>query len=87
MNELASILSRQLDRPVIDATGIQGTTDVTLDWAPEELLSVSGSADVVYDSDSIFAAIRKQPGLRLASRRFFVDVVAIDHIDRDPVEN
>jgi uncharacterized protein (TIGR03435 family) len=32
----ADILSRQLDRPVVDGTGIQGLYDFTLEWTPDE---------------------------------------------------
>jgi uncharacterized protein (TIGR03435 family) len=85
MSELASALSRQLDRPVLDSTKIQGTTDLAMDWAPEESLSSPESASL--DLDSIFVAIRKQLGLQLVPRRSLLEIVVIDRIDRDPVDD
>jgi uncharacterized protein (TIGR03435 family) len=36
MAGLADMLSGQLDRPVVDLTGLKGNYDITLDYAPEE---------------------------------------------------
>jgi uncharacterized protein (TIGR03435 family) len=33
---LCDFLSRTLDRPVVDMTGLQGVYDITLDWAPDD---------------------------------------------------
>jgi uncharacterized protein (TIGR03435 family) len=32
----ADVLSRQMDRPVVDTTGIKGNYDITLEWTPDE---------------------------------------------------
>jgi uncharacterized protein (TIGR03435 family) len=40
--DLAGILSNQVDRPVVDQTGIQGEFDFTLDFAPDESMRPSG---------------------------------------------
>jgi uncharacterized protein (TIGR03435 family) len=81
MKELAQALSRQLELPVIDMTQIQGSADFTLDWVPEEVPSdlKARGAD-----ESIFTATRRQLGLQLVVARASVDVIVVDHIERDP---
>jgi len=36
MSGLVNMLSNQLDRPVLDETGLKGNYDFTLDWTPDE---------------------------------------------------
>ena len=64
-------------RVVIDRTGLVGTYDVELKWAPD--LEPS-------DQPSVFTAVQEQLGLRLVSERVPADVIVIDHIER-PTEN
>jgi uncharacterized protein (TIGR03435 family) len=61
MGSLAINLSRILERPVIDKTGLTGEFDFTLRWAPEE------AADLA--APSLFTGLQRQPGLRLKSQR------------------
>jgi len=35
MARLTDVLARQLDRPVVDMTGLTGTYDITLEFAPD----------------------------------------------------
>jgi uncharacterized protein (TIGR03435 family) len=35
LSSIASMLAREVDRPVVDETGLKGTYDYTLDWTPE----------------------------------------------------
>lgn len=70
MSDLADRLSRspfQLDRPVIDFTGLTGRYDLALDWAPTDL---------------IFSALEEQLGLRLEARKMPLEVLVIDHAAR-----
>lgn len=70
-------LSGTVGRVVIDKTGLSGTYDFELTWAPD------------YQPDagpSIFTALQEQLGLKLQSARAPVDVVVIDHIEH-PSEN
>jgi uncharacterized protein (TIGR03435 family) len=61
----------------VDRTGISGTFDVELKWAPD--LEPS-------DLPSIFTAVQEQLGLRLQREEMSSEVVVIDHIER-PTEN
>ena len=75
MPDLADRLSRasfQLDRPVVDFTGLTGRYDLSLDWAP---------------TDPIFSALEEQLGLKLEARKMPLEVLIVDHADRVPVAN
>jgi uncharacterized protein (TIGR03435 family) len=89
---LANILSRQLDRPVIDMTGLQGFYDFELEWTPEESAAMpkAGEGGAAVDSavgPSLVVALQQQLGLKLETRKAPVDILVIDHADRAPSEN
>ena len=69
------------DRPVVDATGIKGIYDFSLDWAPED-----SSRDGGASGPSIFTALQEQLGLRLEAHKSPFEFVVIDHIER-PTSN
>lgn len=73
MENLTSMLATQVERPVIDRTGIMGQFDVRLEWVPEDS-DASGP--------SIFTAVEEQLGLKLESQRAPVEIVAIDQVER-----
>ncbi len=87
---LAGALANQLRRPVLDRTGLAGTFDFKLEWAPQADLSPKPNADAPAAADasgpSIFTALEEQLGLRLESTRGPVDVLVIDRVER-PSEN
>ena len=75
MPDLADRLSRatfQLDRPVVDFTGLTGRFDLTLDWVP---------------TDPIFSALEEQLGLKLEARKMPLEVLIVDHADKVPAAN
>jgi len=78
MTNLAVAMSRQLRRPVIDRTGLDGRYIFELDWTPE-LTPCPGVSD---GAPSIFTALREQLGLRLVSIRGPVDAVIVDRAER-----
>jgi uncharacterized protein (TIGR03435 family) len=78
-------------RVVIDKTGLTGTYDFSLKWAPMEATSASGGeGGTVPSSDvqgaSLFTAIEEQLGLRLVATKGPGQVLVIDHIEQ-PSEN
>lgn len=73
MENLTNMLAGQVERPVIDNTGLDGQYDFRLQWTPEE------SPD---NGPSIFSAIQEQLGLKLESQRAPQDIVVIDHVER-----
>ena len=79
MATLASVLSRNLERTVIDRTGIGGYYDFKLTWTPDEAAATEPAI-------SIFAALQDQLGLKLESARGPVEMIVIDRVER-PTEN
>jgi len=77
MLSLAGALSTGLDRVVLDRTGLDGTYDVSLQWAPDFSQRNSEAND-----PSLSTALREQLGLRLESTTAPIDVLVIDHIER-----
>jgi uncharacterized protein (TIGR03435 family) len=83
MQGLASALARDLDRPVVDKTGIEGWYNVSLKWAPE---SGPLPADVE-DRPGIFTAVRELLGLELKKDKARMEFLVVDHLDRKPTAN
>jgi len=81
MVNLAEALSRHLDRPVVDKTGLEGVFDLNLEWSPEE------KPEDVKSAPSIFTAVQEQLGLKLQAEKLPLDVVVVDHMERKPTEN
>ena len=79
-------LSQQLDRPVVDQTGLSGFYDFTLTTPPRPMRVAGGLEAAPPVNDELFAAVREQLGLRLESRRAPVEVWVIDRVER-PGEN
>jgi uncharacterized protein (TIGR03435 family) len=81
--------------PTMDATGISGRYDMTLDFSPPSAFTDTPGPD----SDSrlaasepngaisIFEALEKQLGLKLKTRKVMVPVIVIDHVNETPTEN
>lgn len=92
--KLAGLLSEPgvLGRPVIDKTGLTGSYDFTLEWAPgPELGPVRPdvphlSAEAEASRSSIFAALQEQLGLKVESTKGPVAVVVVEHVEK-PSEN
>jgi len=70
---LAEELSRSLDRPVIDRTGIQGEYSFQMEW--------HRSPDVPSDP-SAFTVIQEQLGLKLESGNGPIEILVIDRAER-----
>jgi bla regulator protein blaR1 len=80
---LMGLLSRELDRPVIDATGLDGTYDFKLEWTPDPILRAPPNEQAIATSGpSIFTALSEQLGLRLESRKGPVPVYVIEKIEK-----
>lgn len=82
MANLTVYLARQLDRPVLDRTGLTGKYSFQLQWTPDAG-PCPGTSD---DSPSIFTALQEGLGLKLESIKGPVDSLVIDRAER-PSEN
>jgi len=86
MTNLAVVLSRQLNRPVIDNTHLTGRYDFELVWLPDvgcgsgsaETTEASGEAP---DRPSIFTALQEL-GLKLDATKGPAEVVVVDHAEK-----
>jgi uncharacterized protein (TIGR03435 family) len=86
MDMLAQMLSGEdLERTVIDRTGLSGRFDVNLRYLPQVLADRNQPAPVG-DAPPITTALREQLGLKVTAARAPIDVQVIDHIER-PTEN
>jgi uncharacterized protein (TIGR03435 family) len=86
MAELATILSKYVDREVFDQTGLNGHFELELDWIPfQGQASATDTGFRVADSGpGIFTATQEQLGLKLNATRGSVDVLVIDHAEQPP---
>jgi uncharacterized protein (TIGR03435 family) len=81
---------------VIDLTNLKDGFDFEITWSPPArfqgrsmLQSSAGApaAQAPVSGFTIFEAIEKQLGLKLAEQKYPLPVVVIDHVDRTPAEN
>jgi uncharacterized protein (TIGR03435 family) len=79
LKTFASMLMHPAGRPVIDQTGIQGNYDINLDYSSNETTDSS--------LPSVFTALTEQLGLKLENQQVPVDMLVIDHVDKEPTEN
>jgi bla regulator protein BlaR1 len=88
MSNLATVLSRQVERPVLDRTGLSGRYDFEMSYTPD---SGCGSRppdggttniDTLTDRPSIFTAIQEQLRLKLEPIKGPVDVIVIDRVEK-----
>jgi uncharacterized protein (TIGR03435 family) len=77
------MLTKLLEHPVFDETGLEGKYDVTLDFAPVQASPTPANDDL---GPSISAAIQEQLGLKLEATKRPVEVFVIDHVEK-PSEN
>jgi uncharacterized protein (TIGR03435 family) len=89
MDTIAAALSRELETPVFDRTGLPGKYDFQLEWTPDSgpcrAAADGGGADPA-GLPSFFAALQQQLGLRLEAAKGPVEVLVVDRVER-PSEN
>ena len=78
----------ELDRPVVDKTGLQGRVDFSLEFTPDSALPVPTGVETETDSrvTTFKEALQVQLGLKLVSAKAALDVLVVDHVER-PLEN
>jgi uncharacterized protein (TIGR03435 family) len=74
----------ELDRPVIDQTGLQGRFDFSLEFTPESSLPAPGDADAEPGPSvtTFRAALQEQLGLKLEPTKAVRSVLVVDHVER-----
>lgn len=76
-------LASEVQRKVVDRTGLTGVFDIDLHWLPDGPAAATSSSEPAV---SIFTALQERLGLKLEATTGPVDVLVIDHIER-PTEN
>jgi uncharacterized protein (TIGR03435 family) len=84
MQSLVDSLSRLMDRPVLDRTGLKGTFDITMDY--ERNFDDMDTPGFDITGPAMFTAFQEQLGLKFEAIKAPVDVLVIDHADK-PSEN
>jgi uncharacterized protein (TIGR03435 family) len=79
---IATLLTSEVDRLVVDKTGLTGSYDLTLDWQHD---APAASTDVP-SGPTIFTALEEQLGLKLVPAKGPVPVLVIDAVEK-PSEN
>jgi uncharacterized protein (TIGR03435 family) len=81
------LFSNALHTPVVDHTGLTGTYNIDLQYAPESLPGSNPSNESNASLPSFFTAVEEQLGLRLQSQKVAADTVVVDHADAQPTPN
>jgi uncharacterized protein (TIGR03435 family) len=83
MVHIAHFISTQVNRPVLDTTGLSGRYAMTLSWYRAQ----PATAPDPLPGPSIFQAIEAQLGLRLQPAKSAIEMVVIDRLEKKPIEN
>jgi uncharacterized protein (TIGR03435 family) len=79
------LLTRRMDRPVLDLTGLKGLYDYTVDISG--LGNQPGSSGMDGEGPSIFTAVQDGLGLKLEPRKHPIQMLVIDALNKDPIAN
>ena len=72
MSDIAAALSRQSGHPTEDHTGLQGSFDFEIEWAPEESPTSS--------DPPLRTVLKQQLGLKLQPAKGAIEILVIDQI-------
>jgi uncharacterized protein (TIGR03435 family) len=87
MARFAGSLVNQVQRMVVDKTGLTGPWNFELLYTPDQPVALNGAiVPPNPDAPSLFTAVQEQLGLKLESSRGQVDVLVIDRVNR-PTED
>jgi uncharacterized protein (TIGR03435 family) len=83
MPDFAGYLGRNVDRPVVDRTGLPGRFDFEMAWTADDTRGLT-TDDVSRQNDRgiLFTALIEQLGLRLEASRGPVEFLVIDRVER-----
>jgi uncharacterized protein (TIGR03435 family) len=86
IDDMSRLRTAEMDRPVIDDTGLKGRYDftVTLFASQEEMTAAMSKGDF---GSSIFTLIQEQLGLKLEPRKLPLEMVIVEKAERIPTEN
>ncbi len=83
---LIDTITPQLDRPLIDKTGLTAVYSFHLKWTPDSLQSSSDAGESTDAAPSLYTALQEQLGLKLQPGKDPIQTLVIDSIS-PPSEN
>ncbi len=90
ISQIAALASGDLRMLVRDMTGLSGYYEFDLTWTPnDKVLAAADNTSTAADDrpPSIFTALQEQLGLKLEPRKFPIETVVVDHVEKVPTEN
>ena len=85
-NDMPIAPTANLDRPVIDRTGLNGNFDFVMNFAGPSPVTPDGAEAAEPDAPTFLEALKEQLGLKLESTTAPVESMVIDHIE-EPTPN
>jgi uncharacterized protein (TIGR03435 family) len=102
MDTLVQLLSRLVDRPVVDMTGLKGDYQIALDLPMPAMMALAGAegggaprraggdgnrmAEASDPGTSVFESVQKL-GLKLEPGKGPLETIVVDHLEKTPTEN
>jgi uncharacterized protein (TIGR03435 family) len=80
---LTAVENSLIDRPVVDKTGLTGTYDIKMTYAPD-IRANRETPDLSHIG--IFTAVERQLGLKLEAQKAMVEILVVDHVE-EPSRN
>lgn len=84
LSRFTFMLTRRMDRPAIDMTGLKGFYDFTIDLSG---LGFNGNPPSDTSAPSVFTTVQDNLGLRLEAQKAPIDVLVVDHAEKVPTAN
>jgi len=81
------MLTRRMDRPVLDQTGLKGTSTYTIDLSGLGFAGRPAERQEGEAGPSIFTTVQRDLGLKLEARKEPISMLVIDGANKVPVEN
>jgi uncharacterized protein (TIGR03435 family) len=80
ISSLVTVLARQLERIVVDKTGLTGRYDLNLTWSRDDGGTGAGAGAGDQAGPSILTAVQEQLGLRLRPAKLPVETFVVDRV-------
>ena len=88
ISQMIDMLTSVLGAPVLDMTGLKGRYDITVNLADYMADMQPGAGGIPADPLSIImAALERELGLKLESKKMPLDLLIVDHAEKIPTEN
>ena len=78
------MLTRRMDRPALDMTGLKGNYDFTIDLSG---LGFNGNPPSDTSAPSVFTTVQDNLGLKLQAQKAPIEMLIIDHAEKVPTAN